>query len=350
MEILNGGKILIIQTAFIGDSILTLPMIQKFKELYPETLIDIVCAPASRDIFAASPYINKVLVLDKRNEHKSIAQVIAFALKLKKEDYARIYSPHRSFRTALIVRITGVKDTYGFSNASMKAVYKHIVPYNKEAHEVRRNLEMLGADVSGDNWKILPIVNMPPEANEKIMAFLSELNAENTIAVAPGSVWATKKYPEEYFKTAIKHFVNNSYSVILVGGKEDKEYCERIAKETGLGVYSAAGKFSIIESIGLLKNCKLLISNDSAPTHFGMCADIPVLTLYCSTIAGFGFYPYSSKSSYLSYNDLECKPCGIHGHDKCPIGTFACGYELKPETVIIEAYNLLEKHARTSNG
>lgn len=350
MEILNGRKILIIQTAFIGDSILTLPMIQKLKELYPDSSIDIVCAPASRDIFAASPFINKTLVLDKKKKHKSIAQVISFALSLKREGYDKIYSPHRSFRTALIIRIAGVKETYGFSNASMKFVYKHVIHYNKDAHEVRRNLEMINAEVNDGRWKILPIVNVPDGAKEKVKIFINDLNGNNLIAVAPGSVWATKKYPEEYFKTIIKHIANGSYSVILIGGKEDQDYCERIAKETVQGVYSAAGKFSIIESIELIRNCKLLISNDSAPTHFGMCADIPVLTLYCSTIAGFGFYPYSPKSASLSYDDLDCKPCGIHGHDKCPINTFACGYGLKPETVIMEAYNLLEKHARTSNG
>ena len=73
----------------------------------------------------------------------------------------------------------------------------------------------------------------------------------------------------------------------------------------------------------------------------GMCADIPVLTLYCSTSYNFGFYPYNEKSSYLSYDDLFCKPCGIHGYNECPVGTFDCGFLLKPGIVISKIEKML---------
>ena len=73
-----------------------------------------------------------------------------------------------------------------------------------------------------------------------------------------------------------------------------------------------------------------------------MIADIPTLTIYCSTIPQFGFYPYNKKSDYLSFNELNCKPCGIHGHDKCPINTFDCGYKLMPEMVIEKIAKLLD--------
>ena len=72
-----------------------------------------------------------------------------------------------------------------------------------------------------------------------------------------------------------------------------------------------------------------------------MVNDIKVLTLYCSTVAEFGFYPYNSKSKYLSFDNLKCKPCGIHGFKECPINTFDCGNKLKPEIVIEEAEKLL---------
>ena len=84
----------------------------------------------------------------------------------------------------------------------------------------------------------------------------------------------------------------------------------------------------------MMRNCDGLICNDSAPTHMGMCADISVLTLYCSTVPEFGFYPYNEKSTYLSLPDLECKPCGIHGHNECPIASFECGVKLSPDLVI----------------
>lgn len=121
---------------------------------------------------------------------------------------------------------------------------------------------------------------------------------------------------------------------MLIGGKSDATLCGNILSNFENGVISAAGEFSIIESIEILKNCELLICNDSAPTHMAMCADIPVVTIYCSTVPAFGFSPYNKKSITVSYDDLECKPCGIHGHNKCPINSFDCANKLLPEKII----------------
>ncbi len=113
--------------------------------------------------------------------------------------------------------------------------------------------------------------------------------------------------------------------MVLIGGEKDKLLNDGMISRLSDEVINSAGFFSIVESIELLKSAKLLLTNDSAPTHMGICADIKVLTIYCSTISNFGFYPYNKKSASISYNDLECKPCGIHGYEKCPINTFDCG-------------------------
>ena len=131
------------------------------------------------------------------------------------------------------------------------------------------------------------------------------------------------------------------FKIILIGSSKDQAICDSLLSRFNESVISVAGKFSIVESIQMLKNVKLLISNDSAPTHMGICANIPVLTLFCSTSPAFGFYPYNEKSSYLSFDDLFCKPCGIHGYEECPIGTFECGNELSPQIVISKIEKML---------
>lgn len=328
-------KILIIQTAFIGDAILTLPMLQKLKEMYPESEVDIISNPETSVIFSSSPVVNQVFVLDKKKKHKSSLSTIRFVKELKVRNYTKLYSPHRSFRTAVIVFFSGIKETYGFNNASLHHVYKHIVEYNYKAHEVERNLNLIGFEYNENDWRVLPEVNINSEEKENVNDFLSRHNLNNHIvAIAPGSVWNTKRYPVEYIESIIKYLISKTYKVILIGSKKDEVLCNNFISRLSQNVVSAAGKFSIIESIQVLKKVRLLISNDSAPTHMGICANIPVLTLYCSTSPNFGFYPYNERSSYLSYDDLFCKPCGIHGYEKCPVGTFKCGNELKPEIVI----------------
>ena len=334
-------KILVIQTAFIGDAILTLPMIQRLKTMIPDSVIDVISIPVTSEIFSASPYVNEVICLDKKGKHKSVFSIIKFAKEIRAREYTRIYSPHRSFRTAFIVMQSAVRETYGFSNSSFMHVYKYLIDYKYEHHEVQRNLSLAGLD-SSESWHILPKLEIPVNVKESVRDFFANYNINNHVAVvAPGSVWNTKVYPAEHYKKIIGYLVTNSGKVLLIGGESDIQICTDLASGFNQDVISVAGKFSLLETIELLRNAKILISNDSAPTHFGMCADIPVLTLYCSTSASFGFYPYNDKSAYLSYDDLFCKPCGIHGYPECPVKTFDCGYNLKPGTVISKIEEIL---------
>jgi heptosyltransferase-2 len=336
-------KILIIQTAFIGDAILTLPMIQVLNKMFPESEIHVLCIPSSEEIFKASPFVNEVLAIDKRNKHKSFSSLYSFSKKIRDERYTRIYSPHRSFRSALLVMFSGIRETSGFSNSSLSHVYKNLVEYKPEHHEVQRNLDLIGFSYSVNRWKILPQLNIPSDITNKVDNYLDNSGINNQlICIAPGSVWNTKIYPAGYYEEIIKFIVNNTqYDVLLIGGEKDEILCSDIASKFSEKVYSAAGKFSIIESIEILKRALLLITNDSAPTHMAMCSDIPAITLYCSTKSEFGFYPYNEKSSFLSYDDLFCKPCGIHGYEKCPVGTFECGNNLKPGIVIKKIEEIL---------
>ncbi len=328
-------KILVIQTAFIGDAILTLPMIQKLKEKYPQSEIDVLAIPVTGEIFSASPFVNDVILIDKRGKHKSFFSLIKFINQIKKNNYSIIYSPHKSFRSSFIVMKLGVKETYGFTNSSFKHVYRYLIDYKSTNHEVQRNLDLINFNYTGSNWHITPIVNITASQQEKINAFISSNKLNKKIAaVAPGSVWNTKKYPSVYFEEIIKYFLDNNFDVLLIGSEKEKLLCEDIKHKFTNGIFNTAGMFSITETIELLKRTEILVSNDSAPTHFGMCADIAVITIYCSTVPEFGFFPFNKKSSYVSLHDLSCKPCGLHGYNECPVKNFACGKNLKPEIVI----------------
>ncbi|HVO73142.1 MAG TPA: glycosyltransferase family 9 protein [Ignavibacteriaceae bacterium] len=334
-------KILIIQTAFIGDAVLTLPMIQKLKDFFPGSQIDVLAVPLTAEIFNASPSVDNVIVMDKKGEHKSFFSLLKLSRQIRDKKYGRIYSPHRSFRSAFIVLQSGVRETFGFSNSSFKYAYKNIIDYRLDHHEVRRNLDLIGFQGADENWRILPNVLAGPDVIEKIACLLMENRINEKFAVvAPGSVWSTKRYPLEYYEVIIS-YLRSKCRVILLGGINDKDICSRLGDKFR-DIVSLAGSLNLVESIELLKRAVILVSNDSAPAHLGMCVDIPVLSIYCSTVDDFGFYPYNGKSRYLSYDDLPCKPCGIHGFDRCPIGTFACGYRLKPESVISKIEEMLE--------
>lgn len=325
-------KILIIQTAFLGDAILTLPMIQKLKEIFPESQIDVVAIPKTKEIFSASVFVNKVYAFEKRGVHKTFFGLRKFAKSLKNEKYTRLYSPHRSLRTSLLVLLTGIKETYGFSSSEFKFVYKNIVHYESGRHEVQRNLDLIGFRYDDLSWKIKPIIK--EDFSDNVKNLLNLANGRRVACAAIGSIWATKKYPIEYYLEIIKFLIKEKYFVILVGGEDDKAESKNLADRIEEGIISASGNLGLRESVALLSRSALLICNDSAPAHLGQAANVKTVMLYCSTVPGFGFSPYLPGSFYLSYNDLKCKPCGIHGFKKCPINTFECAKQLTPELVI----------------
>lgn len=335
-------RILVIQTAFPGDAILTLPFIQELKKQKSSCFIDVLCIPGTEEIFSSSPSVDGIVLLDKRGKHKSIFSLVKFIKELKQKNYSIVYSPHRSLRTSLIVLGLSAEETYGFDNSILKFVYKNLIQYKPYEHEVKRNLNLLGDDYTDDSWRIIPELKISSESAAKVFNYLTENKITKFICVAPGSVWGTKRYPVEYYNRIIEHFLSEKYKVVLIGGKEDAALCSEILNQNLNNVFNEAGKFSFTETTELLKKCSLLICNDSAPTHLGMCADIPVLTIYCSTIPGFGFFPYNGKSDFISYDDLKCKPCGIHGHHYCPVGSFDCAKLLEPQRVIEKAVNLLK--------
>ena len=334
-------KILVIQTAFPGDAILTLPFIQELKKIKPDYSIDVLCIPSTTEIFSTSPHVNNVISLDKKGKQKSVIAFVKFIKEISSNKYDIVYSPHRSVRSALIAMNCSAKDSYGFENSSLPFAFKKTVKYDYTVHEVKRNLEFVGENFSGDKWRIIPEIVIHKESELKVKKYLSDNHINKFITVAPGSVWETKKYPADYFKQIVSRFIESDFQIVLVGGITDKDLCEIIKKDFEKNVFIAAGDFSFIDTIELLKSASLLICNDSAPTHLGVCADIPVLTIYCSTSPQFGFYPYNAKSDYISYDNLYCKPCGIHGFKSCPTGTFDCAKLLPPDMVIKKAEKLL---------
>lgn len=338
----DNQKILFIQTAFPGDAILTLPALQMLKQSYPNSAIDVLCIPKTKEIFDSSSSVDNVIVFDKRGKHRSIFKTYKFSKELSKNGYTKIYSAHRSLRTSLIVLNLQVKESFGFDNSSLMHVYKNIVPYISSKHEVMRNLDLVGFVYDEESWKIKPLIDVSIENKNLINDFILKNELGNGfIAIAPSSIWKTKMYPAEYYAQVINRLLEKNLKIVLLGSKDEAEFLDSFTYQRENKVINTAGIFSIVQSVELLRHSLILIGNDSAPTHMGMAAGINTLTLYCSTIPEFGFYPYSRNSDYLSYNDLKCKPCGIHGYQSCPLKTFDCGIRLSPDLVIKKIEEML---------
>ncbi|HEY4613438.1 MAG TPA: glycosyltransferase family 9 protein, partial [Bacteroidota bacterium] len=167
------------------------------------------------------------------------------------------------------------------------------------------------------------------------------------IAIAPGTIWNTKRWLKERFAALSRLLADEHYEVVLVGGKDDESLCEEIrSMSNSPKVHNAAGELSTLQSAELLRRCRLLVCNDSAPMHFAVAVGTPVVSIFGATVPEFGFAPYGKFDVVIETRGLQCRPCSKHGGDECPIKTFECMKAITEERVFRKAMEALEQPQR----
>jgi heptosyltransferase II len=338
-------KIIIVQTAFIGDVVLTLPLAQVLRKKLPDAQIDFVAIPRAAGLLKNHPAINKVIIYDKRGVDKGVFGLINLSSKLKSENYDVAIVPHRSLRSAVLVRMAACKKRIGFSKSVGKKLFTDIVPYPPSMHEVERNLTLLRKMAIVHNEKEPPQVYPTDNDKEVVDKLLSDekiLNIKKLICVAPGSVWNTKRWMTEGYIELVEKLISRGFSVGLIGGEDDFQLCNLILKSVDMtGVFNTAGKLTLLQSAEMIRRCNVLVSNDSAPIHLAAAVNTPVVAIFGATVPAFGFAPYSDRSLVVETDGLKCRPCSIHGGNQCPIKTFDCMKMITADTVyekVVDVY------------
>jgi heptosyltransferase-2 len=320
-------KVLIIQTAYPGDVILTTPLIAATQLIFPNARIDFLTTPVSANLIETQPAVDRVIVFAKRGQDRGIRGLLRLAKELRtSEKYDLALIPHRSLRSAVLPWCAQIRTRIGFNTSAAPIFFTHKVLYHPHWHEVERNLHLLSI-FQPTLPQILPRI-YPDTADEQIilnfLAARNLLNHKPLIAIAPGSVWETKKWLKNGFAELCQLIaIEFDSPVFLIGGQADRELCDWIAAHSPANVYNTAGQFTLRQSAALLSRCQVLVTNDSAPLHLGVAVQIPVIALFGPTVPAFGFYPYGPNHLVIE-KSVACRPCGIHGGKRCPTGTFLC--------------------------
>lgn len=322
-------KILVIQTAFIGDVILATPVLEALHEQFPEARIDFLLRKGNESLFAGHPFINNLLVWDKRNG--KTANLIRLIKEVRATRYDKIVNLHRFASSGIITFFSRAKEKIGFDKNPFSFCYTkkitHIIGNGK--HEVERNLELIS--YPGGAGLLKPRLYPSPTDFE----FVKKYKTAPYICIAPSSVWFTKQFPAHKWV----EFLDEIPEVIvcLLGATSDVELCDQIINSsTNKNIVNLAGKLTFLQSAALMKDARMNYSNDSAPLHIASSVNAPVTAVFCSTIPAFGFGPLSDKSFIVETKvKLDCRPCGLHGYKACPKGHFKCA-------LTIDAGQLLE--------
>lgn len=339
-------RIGILQTAFLGDTVLIAEMIGKIKQLYgDEAELHIILRKGIEPIFEHDPRVATISTFDKRGREKGFIGLLRAIKRVRRLKLDVIFSVHRSLRSTIIARLSGARKVIGFKSASMSFLFSKKVP-RQGNHEVIKNHHLLEAldkrfiDIPPERSK--PYVLYPPKTTAR--KDLSDIEKNSFIALAPGSKWPTKRWTlSGYIELVNRILKSYVYKVYLTGDKDDIKYSDDIASGTSYTkrLVDLTGKLNIHELFYLLSKARLVVTNDSAPQHIAVGLGVPVVAIFGPTVKGLGFYPYSNKAVVVENKSIKCRPCGLHGHKKCPKDTHECMTGITPIEVFEAMENLL---------
>jgi heptosyltransferase-2 len=323
-------KILVIQTAFIGDVVLATSLIENLHQQFPEVKLDILVRKGNESLFQSHPFLNQVLVWDKKNN--KYQNWVGLLFKIRSSQYDLVLNAQRFAATGAWTAFSKAKIKIGFDKNPFSFLFTHVVVHQfseKGQHEIDRNHQLLSS-------LFLTKVAMPklyPTAADELA--VSSYQQLPYLCIAPASVWFTKQFSIEKWVDLINEIPFKG-PIYLIGGPGDKLLCDQILQKINRKlVVNLAGRLSFLASAALQKKAVLNYVNDSAPMHFASAVNAPVVAVYCSTLPNFGFGPLSDRSFIVQTNEaLACRPCGIHGKKQCPLKHFDCAKTIKMDQLI----------------
>lgn len=332
-------------TAFLGDAVLTLPLLQSVRAAYPEAAIHFWVRKGFGGLFAAHPAVSAVFEYDKRDADRGFFNAMRLGARLARQRHSVWISAHSSVRSALLARWSGAKIRIGYDRPRINSwFFTHTVPRRFfELEEIERLLQLLGPLQLAElrHW---PEIVLPEEADARAREFLEplwEVSGEAPVlGLHPGSVWGTKRWPAAYFAEVGARAIREGAAVVLFAGPGEEtmaaEVREGIRMNTGAAggerLLDLSGKLPLPVLAACLGRLDCYVTNDSGPMHLAWPQHTPVVALFGPTVRELGFFPRGDASTVVEI-DLPCRPCGLHGPRECPLGHHECMVAITPDTV-----------------
>lgn len=330
---------LVIQTSFLGDTVLTTPLIAELARAGP---VDVVTTPASSTLLTNHPGIRALIPYDKRGSERGLPGFLRLARRLRRFSYDSAYMAQGSVRSGALALAAGAKKRVGFATSAGRHFYNTRVEFREDLHHAARLLQLARPGHVPAAGEIRPRLfpGIPERgAVDRLLAFNGALDeGPPLVGIAPASVWDTKRWP--YYAELARELSPNA-RIVVIGSEADAPLARQVCEAAGEGSFSAAGMLTLLGSAELIRRCSVLVTNDSAPQHLASAVDTPTVTIFGPTVPAFGFGPLAQRSETLGLDSLPCRPCDRHGPRRCPLGHWKCMREIPARDVAARVVDIL---------
>jgi len=327
---------LVIQTAFLGDVVLTTPLIAVLAKRGP---VDVVTTPAAAGLLANNPHIREVIPYDKGGADSGLFGFLRMTRRLRSAQYGAAYIAQASLRSGALAAAAGIPTRTGFATASGRAFYTQRVAPPEGLHASARLLRLANGDARPGQLSLFPGIS-ERAAVDRLLALHEAHGDAPLVALAPASIWATKRWP--YYPDLARLLAVRA-RVVVLGSTDDAPLAREVCKSAGAAAVNAAGALSLLASAELVRRCRVLVTNDSAPQHLASAMGTPTITVFGPTVPEFGYGPLAPQSESVGVDGLSCRPCDRHGPMRCPKGHWRCMLELAPERIAARVEHILSQ-------
>lgn len=277
-------RILVIRTAYLGDVVMTLPMLKPLRQRFPGAHVTFLTSDAARPVLKTNPYVDEVLTYSPFWFYPTPKrEYFAFLRTLRSRSFDLVIEARGDLREILLL-VTPLKADVRVSSGIGGGAYllTHVVPYERTVHKVEYHLSMarfLGCPVGGEiEWGLY--------LTEAERAAAGELLAQHGIrepfvVVHPGSRLPLKRWPLERF-VALCEWIQSDLDrpLVLVGSSEERDLVREISQGLRRPPVVLAGRLGIRELAAVLDRAALFIGNDSGPMHIAASMGTPALGIF----------------------------------------------------------------------
>jgi predicted lipopolysaccharide heptosyltransferase III len=340
-------EILVIRTAYLGDVIMTLPILKPLKERFPGCKISFLVPSGIRGLIANHPYIDEVLTHDVFWFYpNSLKEYLAFIKKLKFRKFDLVIEARGDIRDILLLVMplqVRYKVSYGVGGGSY--LLTHEVPYTEYKHKVEYHLDIarfLGCAVGDTDYCMKPT----REDTQSIQNLLAENGIDGPfVCVHPGGRLPLKRWPIERC-AELYDWVSSSFRIplVIVGSEEEMAIIGNITSRMNDKAVVLAGKINFKNLAGLLSKSELFICNDSGPMHLAASVGTPTVAVFGPSNS-FETSPYGNRFIIIE-KDVTCrKDCD---EKKCRNKRYhACMRDIPVEDVFKATQEILCQNDKT---
>jgi heptosyltransferase-2 len=348
-------KILIRGTNWVGDAVISIPAMREIRRLFPDAHISLLVRPWVQDIYSAVDFVDEILQYDKHGIHQGLAGFRTLIGDLRNRRFDLAILLQNAFEAALIAWCARIPRRIGYARDARSLLLTNACKIDPAVRQVHQAYYYLGI-LSGLGlleqrlWECqdyslnisIGIREADQRAARKILRSGGIAEEQVVVGINPGAYYGEAKrwFPDCYAGVADALAARYGARIVLFGSSTDLPVVEEVAAHMQHPSLVLAGRTTLGQLIALIKECHLLITNDSGPMHLAAALDVPQLALFGST-SEIATGPLSLNATVIKH-PVECNPCFLR---KCPTD-FRCMKGISTQQVLEAAEEKLEVKIR----